>query len=75
MLTAETDDDIWLDVLCFAEFLRDVRHDCAFCHGDPCAERSAPDSLIAREYAAWRDCTWNSKQDGFTCPCCQGRPT
>lgn len=72
-LTAETSEEIWLDVLCFAEFLRDVRHDCAFCHGDPCAERSAPDTLISREYLCWR--RWANHSDGFTCPCCQGRPT
>ena len=75
MLTAETDDEIWLDVRYFAEFLRDVRGQCAFCHGDPCAERSAPDSLIAREYECWKNARWASDSGYFTCPCCQGRPS
>jgi hypothetical protein len=64
------DEEVWLDVLCFAEFLRDVRHLCAFCHGDPCGERSAPDSLIMREIAAAP--TYAPFE---TCPCCEGRPS
>lgn len=30
---------VWLEVSCFAEFLRDIAGNCAFCHGDPVAER------------------------------------
>lgn len=40
---------------------------CAFCHGDPFAERSPPDSLIARFYKV--------KPRATTCPVCEGRPT
>ena len=58
---------IKLPVAYFAEFLRDGRGWCAFCHADPCAEDSAPDSLIAQFFA--RN-TW-----ARTCPCCDGRPT
>lgn len=61
---------VWLDVDCFADFLRDVRNLCAFCHGDPCGERSAPDSLIMREIAA---CPPYAPFE--TCPCCNGRPS
>lgn len=45
---------------------------CAFCHGDPCAERSDKDSPI---YRYMRD--ENGKWNGWasTCPCCEGRPT
>lgn len=69
-ITAYTDDEVWLDVIYFAEFLRDVDGLCAFCHGDPCGERSAPDSLIMREIAATP-----SYGNFETCPCCLGRPT
>jgi hypothetical protein len=69
-LTAYTDECVWLDVACFAEFLRDAEGLCAFCHADPCAERSAPDALISRERAA------APPYAPFeTCPCCLGRPT
>jgi hypothetical protein len=63
-------EEVWLDVIYFAEFLRDVDGLCAFCHGDPCGENSAPDSLIMREIAATP-----SYSTFETCPCCQGRPT
>lgn len=55
----------------WAEYLRDINGLCAFCHGDPCADSSPPDSLIARE----RNCEppWPSSFN--TCPNCRGRPT
>ena len=62
-------EDVWLYVDCWAEYLRDVSGLCAFCHGDPCGESSAPDSLIRREMAA------HPPYAPFeTCPCCLGRP-
>lgn len=69
-LTAYTDEEVWLDVLHFAEFLRDVDGRCAFCHGDPCGEDSPPESLIRREMAACQ-----SYAPFETCPCCDGRAT
>jgi hypothetical protein len=35
--------EVTLDVTDFAEFLRGEDGTCAFCHGDPCAERPCPD--------------------------------
>jgi hypothetical protein len=40
---------------------------CAFCHGDPCAERSGPETHIGKFYAE------NPKAE--TCPMCDGRAT
>src|ERR1019366_1328446 len=57
-------DEVWLDVIYLAEYLRDVDGLCAFCHGDPCGEHSAPDSLIMREIAATP-----SYSTFETCPC------
>lgn len=61
-------EEIMLTVVCIAEYPRGVDDTCAYCHGDPCAERSAPGSLIAQYYA--RNGSW-----AVTCPCCDGRPT
>lgn len=58
---------ILLTVACWADYLRDVDNRCAFCHGDPCAERAGTNSLI---YLYYQRCPWAN-----TCPCCQGRPT
>jgi hypothetical protein len=69
-LTAYTDERVWLDVIYFAEYLRGPDGTCAFCHGDPCAEHSAPGALISRERAAAP-----SYAPFETCPCCLGRPT
>jgi hypothetical protein len=69
-LTAYTDEEVWLDVAYFAEFLRGVDGLCAFCHADPCAENSSPDALISRERAAARPYA-----PFETCPCCLGRPS
>lgn len=63
-------EEVWLNVIYFAEYLRDVDGLCAFCHGDPCGENSPPDSLIMREIAATP-----SYAQFETCPCCLGRPT
>lgn len=38
-ITAYTEDIAILDVTCWAEYLRGPDHTCAYCHGDPCAER------------------------------------
>jgi hypothetical protein len=55
-----------LDVAYIAEFARAADGQCAYCLGDPCAERSAPDSRIARFMAqSWAE----------TCPNCSGRPS
>lgn len=61
-------EDVVLDVSYIAVFARDAEGLCAFCHGDPCAETSPPESLIAREMEAGR--TWLS-----ACPNCDGRPS
>lgn len=57
-----------LTVIYIAEFPRGVDGTCAYCHGDPGAERSPETSLIAQFYA--RNGSWAE-----TCPCCDGRPT
>lgn len=41
---------------------------CAFCHGDPCAEFSTSDTLIAQYFE--RNRSWAT-----TCPMCDGRPS
>jgi hypothetical protein len=68
-------------------FPRDGDNLCAFCHGDPCAERSGPQAEIAKCYARWQATYDRYNQDpgsliaasmrreGFTCPLCEGRPT
>lgn len=42
-LTAYADVTPVLDVTCFAEFLRGEDDTCAFCHGDPVAEKPCAD--------------------------------
>ena len=56
-----------LSVIYIAEFPRGVDGTCAYCHGDPCAETSGPESLIAKYFANF---SWAE-----TCPCCDGRPS
>ena len=52
----------------FHDFLRnDKTGECALCGGDPCDERSAPDSFISRYYLM--------NPDAVSCPVCDGRPT
>ena len=57
-----------LTVTRHAEFLRGRDGTCAFCHGDPCADDSPADSLIATFFS-------RNESLGNTCPCCEGRPT
>lgn len=59
---------ILLTVRYWADYLRGPDDTCAFCHGDPCAERSGPDTLIGNWFA--RNGSWAE-----TCPCCDGRPS
>lgn len=72
--------EVMLTVTYISEFPRDVRGLCAFCHGDPCAETSPPESHIAR-YMAEREATFTSYDWGpdswppLTCPLCEGRPS
>lgn len=58
---------ILLTVTDWSEFLRGPDNTCAFCHGDPCAQRSGPETLIGNYFAR---VSWAQ-----TCPCCEGRPT
>lgn len=55
-----------LDVAYISNFPRGVDGDCAFCHGDPCAEYSDSDSPIARLRAKLGKLF-------ETCPMCDGR--
>lgn len=55
---------VLLTVSCVAGFARDAGGMCAFCHGDPCAERSGVDSLIHQFY--------ERSPDADTCPVCWG---
>lgn len=60
-------------------FPRDADGRCAFCHGDPCAEASGPDTEIARYFArGWlREQSYGMRRYALasTCPLCDGRPT
>ena len=56
-----------LDVSHIAEYPRGADGMCAYCQGDPCAETSPPESLIAKYFARF---DWVG-----ACPCCDGRPT
>jgi hypothetical protein len=60
-------DGVLLTVIYIAEYPRDVNDACAYCHGDPCALRAGPDTLIGAYFGR------NSR--ATTCPCCEGRPT
>lgn len=66
-LIGDGTDQVMLTVIYIAEFPRGVDGTCAFCHGDSCAERSAPISLISKFFARneWAE----------TCPLCDGRAT
>lgn len=68
--------DIMLDVKYITDgFARDADSCCAFCHGDPCAEYSPPESRIAQYHE--RHAVDRVKYPGCydTCPCCNGRPS
>jgi hypothetical protein len=58
---------VMLEVSYLADYPRGTDGTCAFCHGDPCGERSAPDTDIMKY---WAENTWAE-----TCPMCDGRPT
>lgn len=45
---------------------------CAYCDGDPCAERSAPETRI---YRYMKDENGKYRPGADTCPCCEGRPS
>ena len=64
---------VMLTVTYIAEFPRDEKGTCAFCHGDPCAEYSPEDSWIWRymNIPAYAGSSYLPE----TCPCCDGRPT
>ena len=51
----------------FEQYPRGVDGLCALCHGDPCAEDSPPESLIAILY--------REKPSTATCLVCEGRPS
>lgn len=57
--------EILLTTTGWSDFLQDVNDECAFCHGDPCAERSNSKTLIGNYFArnSWAQ----------TCPCCDGK--
>ncbi len=57
-----------IEVELFSDFPRGSDGLCALCHGDPCNDRSAPDSLIAQWWA-------ENKSWASTCPVCDGRPS
>ncbi len=70
-LCGDGSDEITLDVIYVAGFPRGHDGRCAFCHGDPCAESSGPDTKIGAYFKQAED-------EGFpaeTCPLCEGRPT
>lgn len=57
-----------VEVIYWARFLRGPDGTCAYCHGDPGAKRSGPESAIARflaRAADWAHC----------CPVCDGQAT
>jgi hypothetical protein len=60
-------------------FPRDAGNLCAFCHGDPCAERSGPETKIGAYFqrGAEREASYGYARYTLvnTCPLCQGRPT
>ena len=61
------DEVVLLPVSRFCVFVRGPNGTCALCDGDPCNERSAPNSPIARFYA--------NSPHAVSCPVCDGRPS
>jgi hypothetical protein len=61
------EDAVLLTVIYIAEYPRGLDGTCAYCHGDPCAERSGPETLIGDFFLrnGWAE----------ACPCCDGRPS
>lgn len=58
-------DPVLLSVIYIAEFPIGPDNACAFCHGDPCAETSTPETLIGAY--------WLRNPRAETCPLCDGR--
>lgn len=77
---------IFIYVADISEYPRDGDNLCAFCHGDPCAERSGPEAEITKAWERWQAeyAKYNEtpgsiiaasmRTEGFTCPLCLGRP-
>lgn len=59
---------MFLYVAVIAQFPRDGDHLCAFCHGDPCAEHSGPETNIGAYFE-------RNPRSAETCPLCDGRPS
>lgn len=53
--------------LAMGDFPRGLEWTCAYCEGDPCAERSGPFAPITLYY--------HRNPRAVTCPMCAGRPT
>lgn len=58
-----------------AEFPRDSKGDCAFCHGDPCAEHSPSESRIAQYHERHAEDRLKYRGCYDTCPLCKGAPS
>lgn len=56
-----------VEVAYISVFPRDIRGRCAYCHGDPCAERSDENAPITLFYAR--------NKAAESCPMCDGRPS
>lgn len=64
------DGQVMLYVSDIAEFPRDIDNQCAFCHGDPCADRSPEDSYIWR----YMNTPWYPGASlPQVCPLCDGK--
>jgi len=64
-LVGDGSGEVMLKVRYVADFPRDEDGLCPYCHNDPCAEHSGPDTLIGAYFKR------NPKAE--TCPCCGGR--
>jgi hypothetical protein len=60
-------DAIMLQVRYISDYPKGKSGLCAFCHGDPCAQNSPPDSEIAKY------CARTKLAHMRVCPCCRGR--
>lgn len=56
-----------VNVAYMADFPKDKRGTCAFCHGDPCSESSGPETRIGAFF--------QRNPSAETCPMCSGRPS
>lgn len=65
----------YIEVACIAEYPRGADGLCAYCHGDPCAERpESAGTQIGDFYWRARHAEWRVSSY-LSCPCCEGRPT